>query len=157
MWPTEINVGAEAASAVEGAAAATMALATAIRHRRSGTAGDYGRATRKSTRGDTKVTLCPLVHSFGRCPRCRACHTCHERSAASDLRETSEGHAAAAVDESERHELVQDLVDALAARGVPEGARLLDLMRLERSLQDALRFVRQEIDAVVRSSEPPPL
>lgn len=56
------------------------------------------------------------------------------------------------MEERERQELVDDLVEALARRGAPEGTRLLDLMRAEQGLVDALTVVRRQIAAIVRAS-----
>ena len=56
------------------------------------------------------------------------------------------------MDEKERQDLVDALLEGLAARGAPEGTRLLDLMRVEQNLVDALAVIRREIDSIIRSS-----
>jgi hypothetical protein len=60
------------------------------------------------------------------------------------------------VDEREREELVEALVDELARRRTPDATRLLELMRIERSLSDSLAVIRREIDLIVRSVRPLP-
>jgi hypothetical protein len=47
-------------------------------------------------------------------------------------------------------ELVTQLVAALEERGAPDAIALTDLIRVEQNLVDALRLVRQQIDALVR-------
>lgn len=74
-----------------------------------------------------------------------------ERAAAPDGRGSG-----VALDERERHELVADLLAALESRGAPEATNLLDLMRCERNLLDALATVRRQIAIIVQSSSPPP-
>lgn len=53
-------------------------------------------------------------------------------------------------------QLVERIADALAARGAADGSRLLDLMRVEQNLVDALATIRREIRLVVQRSQPPP-
>jgi mevalonate kinase len=60
------------------------------------------------------------------------------------------------VDARERQEIVEDLLSALQERGAAEGMKLLELVRLEQTLMDALAFVRREIDAIARATQPPP-
>lgn len=56
----------------------------------------------------------------------------------------------------ETHELIEALVQALERRGHVDGTRLLDLMRMERYLQESLRIVRKEISTIVERAQPPP-
>lgn len=58
------------------------------------------------------------------------------------------------MEESERDDLVEALVEGLATRGAPEAMHLADLMRVERELADALAVIRREIDLIVRSLPP---
>lgn len=70
-----------------------------------------------------------------------------------------ERERSAVLDERERRELVEDLLEALTRRGAGEGTRLLDLMRVEQNLVDALETIRRQIDDIVRSAragEPDP-
>lgn len=60
------------------------------------------------------------------------------------------------MDERERDELLDALLERLRAGGAGEGMRLADLMRLEKYLADGLAIVRREIDLIVRSLEAPP-
>lgn len=60
------------------------------------------------------------------------------------------------MNERDRHELVEDLLAALDARGAPEATQLLDLMRCERNLVDALATIRRQIALIVQQAQPPP-
>jgi hypothetical protein len=56
------------------------------------------------------------------------------------------------MDDQERGQLVQAVVDQFEARGAVQGVALLDLMRVEQNLQDSLNAVRRMIDAHVRAA-----
>ena len=51
-------------------------------------------------------------------------------------------------------DVVTDVVRALEERGVPEGAWLLDIARVRRSLREADTLLRRLEDAIIRASEP---
>jgi hypothetical protein len=55
------------------------------------------------------------------------------------------------MEKRERQELIDDLLNALDQRHVGEGGRLLDLMRAEQNLVDALGAIRREIDLIIRA------
>lgn len=59
-------------------------------------------------------------------------------------------------EEFDPEQLVERIADALAARGAADGSRLLDLMRTEQNLIDALSTIRREIRLVVQRSQPLP-
>lgn len=56
---------------------------------------------------------------------------------------------------NETNQLVAALMQALERKGHIDGSRLLDLMRMERHLQESLRIVRREIAAIVEQTMPP--
>lgn len=56
------------------------------------------------------------------------------------------------MDPNERQELITDLLHALDERHVGEGGHLLDLMRAEQNLLDALGVIRRAIDLIVRAA-----
>jgi mevalonate kinase len=60
------------------------------------------------------------------------------------------------VNEKERDELVDELMARLEARGAPAGGTLLDLMRAEQNLVDALGVIRRQIAAIVRATASEP-
>lgn len=67
---------------------------------------------------------------------------------------TTERKEPATRDDDER--LAAAIADELARRG--DGSRLLDLMRAEQNLLDALRVIRREIAVITRAAQvaPPP-
>ena len=56
------------------------------------------------------------------------------------------------MESGERKELVEAIVLALDERHAGEGGRLLELMRAEQNLMDALAVIRREIDVIVRAA-----
>ena len=54
--------------------------------------------------------------------------------------------------DGEQEELLQQLLAALEARGVPEGAWLIDIARVRRSLQEADGLMRRLEDAIIRGA-----
>lgn len=57
------------------------------------------------------------------------------------------------MDSRERQELVDEIVQRLDRRRVGAGVELLDLMRTEQGLMDALKVVRRQINAIVNGVE----
>jgi hypothetical protein len=53
---------------------------------------------------------------------------------------------------SESDELLERLLAAIDARGIPEGAWLIDIARVRRALQDADALLRRLEDAVIRGA-----
>lgn len=51
----------------------------------------------------------------------------------------------------ERKELIEELLGALDERHAAEGGQLLELMRAEQNLKDALAVIRRAIDLIVRA------
>lgn len=51
-------------------------------------------------------------------------------------------------------DVVADVVRALEERGVPDGAWLIDIARVRRSLREADTLMRRLEDAIIRASEP---
>lgn len=56
------------------------------------------------------------------------------------------------MDQHERRELIDELLAALDERHAGDGGRLLDLMRAEQNILDALAVIRREIDVIVRGA-----
>jgi DNA-binding LytR/AlgR family response regulator len=53
---------------------------------------------------------------------------------------------------AEREELVESLLNALEARGVPQGAWLVDINRIRQALQEADSLLRRLEDAIIRAA-----
>jgi mevalonate kinase len=56
------------------------------------------------------------------------------------------------VEREERKELIAELLQALDERPVGVGGHLLELMRAEQNLVDALGVIRHTIDLIVRTT-----
>jgi DNA-binding LytR/AlgR family response regulator len=56
---------------------------------------------------------------------------------------------------AEREELVESLLNALEARGVPQGAWLVDINRIRQALQEADSLLRRLEDAIIRAASSP--
>jgi hypothetical protein len=56
---------------------------------------------------------------------------------------------------AERIELVESLLEALEARGVPQGAWLVDINRIRQALQEADGLLRRLEDAIIRAASSP--
>lgn len=72
-----------------------------------------------------------------------------ERRRATPAGDEGEGVSTAGMDSGDRSELVNELLAALEKKGAPDALQLLDLMRVERELGDALRVVRGLIESIV--------
>ncbi len=62
------------------------------------------------------------------------------------------GDGVAAVDEREREELVDALLDRLRSEGAPAGAWLVDIAEVRRALQEADALLRRLQDAIMRGA-----
>jgi hypothetical protein len=62
------------------------------------------------------------------------------------------GERQARLDQGERRELIDELLVALEERSAGDGGRLLELMRAEQNIVDALTVIRREIDIIVRGA-----
>jgi hypothetical protein len=59
--------------------------------------------------------------------------------------------------DTDREQLVAEILDALEERGVPSGAWLVDIARVRQDLQAADTLLRRLEDAIIRSANPSPL
>jgi hypothetical protein len=59
--------------------------------------------------------------------------------------------------DTDREQLVSEILDALEERGVPSGAWLVDIARVRQDLQAADKLLRRLEDAIIRSANPSPL
>lgn len=59
------------------------------------------------------------------------------------------------MDAREREQLAAAIVEALEERATVDGTRLLELVRAEQNLSDALAVIRREIDFIIRSTQRP--
>jgi hypothetical protein len=65
------------------------------------------------------------------------------------------GEAIRVAEAAEREELVESLLNALEARGVPQGAWLVDINRIRQALQEADSLLRRLEDAIIRAASSP--
>jgi hypothetical protein len=56
---------------------------------------------------------------------------------------------------AQNEELVESIVSALAARGVPAGTWLVDVVCVRQALRDADDLLRRLEDAIIRAAAPP--
>jgi hypothetical protein len=72
-------------------------------------------------------------------------------------REAVEPEASAeAAPQTAQDELVEQIVSALEARGVPAGTWLIDLVCVRQALRDADNLLRRLEDAITRAASPVP-
>jgi hypothetical protein len=57
-----------------------------------------------------------------------------------------------AAEAADREELVESLLNGLEARGVPQGAWLVDINRIRQALQEADSLLRRLEDAIIRAA-----
>jgi hypothetical protein len=59
--------------------------------------------------------------------------------------------------DTEREQLVEEILTALEERGVPSGAWLVDIARVRQDLQAADKLLRRLEEAIIRSANSSPL